>query len=285
MIPSVALKKITQTLTAQNSLSAFIQHSGTLFTCILWMSITTVSANTEVNRTQSNTKEYGYEVVNVYPHDPEAFTQGLIYKDGYLYESTGLFGKSSLRKVELETGKVLQKKSIDRKYFSEGLAANNNQLIQLSWKAGQGFIYNMKDFTVKKTFHYPGDGWGLTFNDPHFVLSDGSSYLRFLDKRKLEEVKRIQVLNNDQPVDRINELEMVKGNIFANLWQTDTILIISPQSGHVIGQINLAGLLKKNTNDSRGGVLNGIAYDAEGDRLFVTGKLWPKLFEINLIPR
>ncbi len=244
-----------------------------------------VSADTETLNKQSNIKEYSYEVVNVYPHDPEAFTQGLIFKDGYLYESTGLFGKSSLRKVELETGKVLQKKSIDRKYFSEGLATNNNQLIQLSWKAGTGFIYNADTFELTQTFNYPGEGWGLTFDNKHIILSDGSSYLRFLDEHNMQEARRIQVLKNGQAVRKINELEMVKGNIFANIWLSDNILIISPQSGAVIGQLNLTGLLKKHTNDPRGGVLNGIAYDVEGDRLFVTGKLWPNIFEIKLIPR
>ena len=244
-----------------------------------------VSANAEIGSKPGNIKEYSYEVVNVYPHDPEAFTQGLIFKDGYLYESTGLFGKSSLRKVELKTGKVLQKKSIERKFFSEGLATNKDQLIQLSWNAGKGFIYNAETFELTQTFNYPGEGWGLTFSNNHFILSDGSSYLRFLDENSMQQSRRIQVLKNGQPVKKINELEMVKGNIFANIWRSDNILIISPQSGVVIGQINLSGLLKKHTNDPRGDVLNGIAYDAEGDRLFVTGKLWPNLFEIRLIPR
>lgn len=285
MISSVILQKLTKTLAAQVSLRALIQHSSVLFFCIQWIIITPVTASTGVNRAQSNIKEYGYEVVNVYPHDPEAFTQGLIFKDGYLYESTGLFGKSSLRKVELKTGVVLQKKSVDRKYFSEGLAANKNQLIQLTWKAGKGFIFSADFFDLKGSFDYSGEGWGLTYFDKQFIMSDGSSYLRFLDEHTMQENNQLQVLRDGQPVVNINELEMVRGNIYANIWLTDIIIIISPQSGHVIGQIDLTGLLEKPTHGPRGVVLNGIAYDVEGNRLFVTGKFWPKLFEIKLTPR
>jgi len=259
--------------------------SATFFFCLQWLVSITVSADAETHHKQSNIKEYSYEVVNVYPHDPEAFTQGLIFQDGYLYESTGLFGKSSLRKVELETGQVLQQKTIDKKYFSEGLAANNKQLVQLSWNAGKGFIYNAETFELKQSFNYPGEGWGLTFYNDKFILSDGSSYLRFLDENNMQEVSRIQVLKDGQPVKKINELEMVKGNIYANIWLSDNILIISPQSGQVIGQVNLSGLREKHAKDPRGDVLNGIAYDAAGNRLFVTGKFWSKLFEISLIPR
>jgi glutamine cyclotransferase len=248
------------------------------------MIIIPVSAD-ETIKQQSNIKEYGYEVVNVYPHDSEAFTQGLVYKDGYLFESTGLFGKSSLRKVKLKTGEVLQIISIDRKYFSEGLAANNNQLVQLSWKSGEGFIYEADNFKLIKSFQYAGDGWGLTFHNNQFILSDGSSYLRFLDKHTMQEVRRVQVLKDGRAVKNINELEMVNGHVYANIWLSDTILIISPQSGIVTGELNLSGLLGKTENDPRGDVLNGIAYDVKGDRLFVTGKLWPKLFEIKLLPR
>jgi glutamine cyclotransferase len=286
MISSITLQKIRKLLHTQVSLNTHASlKSATFFFCLQWLITMPVSADTETLNKQSNIKEYSYEVVNVYLHDPEAFTQGLIFKDGFLYESTGLFGESSLRKVELETGKVLKKISIDRKYFSEGLATNNDQLIQLSWNSGNGFIYNAETFELTQTFNYPGDGWGLTFDNKHFILSDGSSYLRFLDETSMQEVKRVQVLKNGQPVKKINELEMVKGNIFANIWLSDIILMISPQSGAVIGQVNLTGLLKTHTNDPRGNVLNGIAYDAVGDRLFVTGKLWPKLFEIRLVPR
>ena len=286
MISSFTLQIIRKQLHTQVGLNthAVLQSVMFLF-CLQWLIHIPVSANVEIVQKQSNIKEYGYEVVNVYPHDPEAFTQGLIFKDGFLYESTGLFGKSSLRKVELETGKVIQKRVIERKYFSEGLTTNNNQLIQLSWKAGKGFVYNAQTFELTKTFNYPGEGWGLTFYNDQFILSDGSSYLRFLDGHSMQEARRVQVLKNHQPVKNINEMEMVKGSIFANIWLTDIILIISPQSGAVIGQINLTGLLKKHTKDARGNVLNGIAYDMEDDRLFVTGKLWPKLFEIRLVPR
>ena len=253
---------------------------------ILGFSTSTASADaiSDHKSSNSNIQEYSYEVVNVYPHDPTAFTQGLIYKDGYLYESTGRNGHSSLRKLELETGKVLQKKIIDRKYFAEGLASYDRQLVQLTWKTGTGFIYNADNFDLKKTFNYPGQGWGLTSYNDQFIMSDGSSFLRFLNPVDFREIKRLQVSRSGRPVKKLNELEMVKGNIFANVWQTSQLVVISPQSGEVIGVINLAGLLNKHVTGSRANVLNGIAYDAEGDRLFVTGKLWPKLFEIRLIP-
>jgi glutamine cyclotransferase len=285
MISSITFQTIMTRFHSRTWLHSARQKPVIFFLCLQSLISVPVTADTETFQKQSNIKEYGYEIINVYPHDPKAFTQGLIFKEGFLYESTGLFGKSSLRKVELETGKVLQRKPIDRKYFSEGLAINNNQLIQLSWKAGEGFIYKLDNFTFERSFYYPGDGWGLTYSNKQFIMSDGSSYLRFLDEDSMQEVNRIQVLKNGQPVKNINELEMVRGNIFANIWQTDTIVIISPQSGIVIAQINLTGLLKKHSKDPRGNVLNGIAYDTEGDRLFVTGKLWPKLFEIRLVPR
>jgi glutaminyl-peptide cyclotransferase len=232
----------------------------------------------------SNIKQYTYEVVNIYPHDPSAFTQGLIYQDGHLYESTGLNGRSSLRKIELETGKVLKKKKINRKYFGEGLASDDGYLVQLSWRAGTGFVYNRDTFALKKTFNYPGEGWGLTTYKGHLIMSDGSSTLRFLDPVYFKEIRQLQVTIDGKPLKKINELEMVKGNIYANVWRTDQIVIISPVTGRVEGIANLAGLLNKAESSVTANVLNGIAYDATADRLFVTGKFWPKLFEIKLVP-
>ena len=233
---------------------------------------------------ENGIKQYSYEVVNVYPHDPTAFTQGLIFKDGYLYESTGLNGGSSLRKVELETGKVLQKIDIDRKFFAEGLASVDGQLYQLSWRARTGFVYNTETFGLERTFKYPGQGWGLTFYKNQLIMSDGTSLLRFLDPVDFKEIKKLAVSIDEKPLKRLNELEMVNGKIFANVWLTDRIAIILPETGHVDGIINLAGLLDKYEPGSEAEVLNGIAYDAAGHRLFVTGKYWPKLFEIRLVP-
>ena len=228
---------------------------------------------------------YDYKVINTYPHDPTAFTQGLIFKEGYLYESTGKYGYSSLRKVELETGNIIKNKKIDNKIFAEGLTNYKQQLIQLSWKTGTAFIYNTNSFDLIKTFNYPGEGWGLTTYNDQLIISDGSSVLRFLDPVTFKETSRLSVSRYGRPVKHLNELEMVKGKIFANVWRADQIVIISPHTGKVTGVVNLAGLLKKYASGARANVLNGIAYDTEGDRLFVTGKYWPKLFEIRLIPR
>ena len=233
---------------------------------------------------ESNIKQYTYEVVNVYPHDPTAFTQGLIYQDGYLYESTGLNGRSSLRKIELETGKVLKIRNINRKYFGEGLASDDGYLFQLSWRAGTGFVYNGDTFALENTFNYQGEGWGLTTYKGHLIMSDGSSTLRFLDPVHFKEIRQLHVSIDGKPLKKLNELEIVKESIYANVWRTDQVVIISPVTGRVEGIVNLAGLLDKAESSLTANVLNGIAYDAAADRLFVTGKFWPKLFEIKLVP-
>jgi len=227
---------------------------------------------------------FGYKVINTYPHDPSAFTQGLIFKEGYLYESTGNYGHSSLRKVELETGNILKNKKIDNKIFAEGLTSFNQQLVQLSWRKGTAFIYNTDSFDLIKTFSYPGEGWGLTTYNRQLIISDGSANLRFLDPVTFKQINRLSVTIEGKPLKNLNELEMVKGTIFANVWRSDQIVIISPQTGQVTGVINLAGLLKKHAPGAKANFLNGIAYDTAADRLFVTGKNWPKLFEIKLIP-
>ena len=233
---------------------------------------------------ESNIKQYTYEVVNVYPHDPTAFTQGLIYQDGYLYESTGLNGRSSLRKIELETGKVLKKRNINRKYFGEGLASDDGYLYQLSWRAGTGFVYNRDTFALENTFNYPGEGWGLTTYKGHLIMSDGSSTLRFLDPVHFKEIRQLDVTIDGKPLKKLNELEIVKESIYANVWRTDQVVIISPVTGRVEGIVNFASLLDKAESSLTANVLNGIAYDAAADRLFVTGKFWPNLFEIKLVP-
>jgi glutamine cyclotransferase len=242
---------------------------------------------------------YGYRIVNAYPHDPGAFTQGLIYHNGFLYEGTGLHGRSSLRKVALETGKVLKRRNLPEKYFGEGIAICGNRLIQLTYQSKIGFIYDL-DLRPVGSFSYPFEGWGLTCDGKHLVLSDGTATLRRLDARIFKIVKQITVTDQGRPVFHLNELEFVKGEIFANIWKSDLIARISPETGQVTGWIDLAGMARlaraatagmdpagpgkdsKILPDAAIDVLNGIAYDERGDRLFVTGKFWPKLFEIKL---
>lgn len=227
---------------------------------------------------------YGYQVVRTYPHDPQAFTQGLVFLDGVLYEGTGLHGQSSIRKVKLENGQVLQIQKTDAQYFGEGIAVWGNTLVQLTWQGGVGFVYDRETFQRRKTFTYKGEGWGLAYDGARLAMSDGSAFIRFLDPATLAETGRIQVRDGGRPVVNLNELEFVKGELFANVWQTDRIARISPKTGQVTGWIDLAGLL--DPRDAVGvDVLNGIAYDAKGDRLFVTGKRWPRLFEIKIVSR
>jgi glutaminyl-peptide cyclotransferase len=226
---------------------------------------------------------YSYEVVNTYPHDASAFTEGLFYLNGFLYESTGLEEHSTIRKVRLETGEVLQMLEIPAQYFGEGIVNWQGQLISLTWKSQLGFVFNLATFKQQRQFHYQGEGWALTHNDSEIIMSDGTPELRFLDPKTLRETHRVQVTLDGKPISNVNELEWVKGEIYANVWQTDFVLRINPANGQVVGIVNLAGLLKrKDIVPGQTDVLNGIAYDAKGDRLFVTGKNWPKLFEIRL---
>jgi len=224
---------------------------------------------------------YGYEVVNVYPHDRDAFTQGLLFREGVLYESTGLNGKSSLRKVQLETGKVLQQIPIDARYFAEGLTDWSGRLVQLTWNTNVGFVYDLASFKQLQTFSYTGEGWGLARDDRRLIMSDGTSTLRFLDPQTLKVTGQVQVSDGKVPVRDVNELEFIDGQVYANIWLTDRIAMIAPDTGRVTAWINLAGLMSKSRLSSDA-VLNGIAYDAQRQRLFVTGKLWPSLFEIRV---
>ena len=229
---------------------------------------------------------YGYQVVHAWPHDTAAYTEGLFYKDGHLYESTGQVGESTVRKVELETGEVLQRHRLPRQYFGEGIVDWKGRMVQLTWQSGTGFVYDLASFTPQKTFSYPGEGWALTRDDRQLYMSDGTAELRVLDPETLSEVRRIQVTADGVPVTHLNELEWVDGEIYANVWLTDRIARIDPASGHVVGWIDLSGLFDisqlPNPVDD---VLNGIAWDAAGKRLFVTGKCWPRLFEIRLVRR
>jgi glutamine cyclotransferase len=228
----------------------------------------------------------GYEVVHVYPHDAKAFTQGLIYVDGHLYESTGLEGRSSLRMVDLTTGQVLQKHDVPAEYFAEGLTDWGSNLIQLTWRANKGFVYDRFSFSLVRSFPYKGEGWGLTHDATQLIMSDGTAYLRFLDPKTFRETGRVRVTDEaGRGVESLNELEYIHGEIYANIWQTDKIARISPRTGKVVGWIDLSGIIDKQELRGEGAVLNGIAYDSRGDRIFVTGKLWPKLFEIRVVRR
>jgi len=226
---------------------------------------------------------YDYQVVHVYPHDPHAFTEGLFYLNGYLYESTGLEKQSSIRKVRLETGEVLRKLDVPAQYFGEGIVNWKHHLISLTWKSEVGFVYDLATFKVQRRFHYPGEGWALTQDGQRLIMSDGTPELRFLDPDSLQETGRLRVTVAGKPLPNLNELEWVHGEIYANVWTTNLIVRINPTSGSVVGVIDLAGLLPASDRISaQTDVLNGIAYDASHDRLFVTGKNWPQLFEIRL---
>jgi glutaminyl-peptide cyclotransferase len=224
---------------------------------------------------------YGFEIVNVFPHDQDAFTQGLVYHDGFLFESTGQNGRSSLRKVRIETGEVLQRHDVDRRYFAEGLAKWGDRLVQLTYQTNVAFVYDRASFRLLKTFNYTGEGWGLADDGRRLIMSDGTPRLRFLDPETFKETGRVLVSDPSGPVEDLNELEVVKGDVYANVWLTDRIAIIAPATGRVTGWIDLSGLLRGRAINPDA-VLNGIAYDAQRDRLFVTGKLWPRLFEIRL---
>ena len=227
---------------------------------------------------------YGYRIKNVYPHDRNAFTQGLVFDNGYLFEGTGLNGRSSLRKVALETGTVLRWRRLPQWFFGEGVTLFGNKIIQLTWRSGTGFVYDKESLELLREFHYSTEGWGLTHDGRRLILSDGSATLYFLDPETFQEIGRLEVFDDRGPVVRLNELEYIQGEIYANVWQTDRIARISPQTGQVKGWIELRGLLGAKAQAMAVDVLNGIAYDQENDRLFVTGKLWPELFEIELVP-
>jgi len=225
-----------------------------------------------------------YQVVHTYPHDSQAFTQGLVYLDGHLYESTGLNGKSSLREEDLDTGGILRFQDVPSKYFAEGLTNWGNTLIQLTWQDHVVLVYDRANLHFLHTLPYPGDGWGLTQDGAHLILSDGTPTLHFLDPLTLREARRITVKDRGVPVKELNELEFVHGEIYANIWHSDRIARIAPATGKVIGWIDLSGLYPKTDRSNPEAVLNGIAWDAAHDRLFVTGKLWPKVYEIKVIP-
>lgn len=233
----------------------------------------------------AETPSYTYRVVKTYPHDPTAFTQGFEYAGGFFYEGTGLNGQSTVRKVKVETGQVLQRAALPEEYFGEGITVLNGKLIQVTWTNGVGFVYNLASFRPEATFRYPGEGWGLANDGRNLILSDGSATLRFLDPATKRETARVRVTDQGLPVRYLNELEWIKGEIWANVWQSERIARISPMTGKVTGWVHMAGLLTPAEQQRGVDVLNGIAYDGARDRIFVTGKLWPKVFEIKVLPR
>ena len=235
---------------------------------------------------QSGIPIYGYKVVHTYPHDTSAYTEGLFYLDGYLYESTGTEGQSTIRKVDLPTGKVLQKIDLPPPDYGEGIVAWKNKLVQLTWQSQRGYVYDLHSFKRISSFTYPGEGWALTTDGRRIYMSDGTATIRVLDPETLKQVDKIEVTAMGEPLINLNELEWVKGQIYANVWLTHNIVQIDPANGKVVGVINLTGLAPdpQTLSDPGNDVLNGIAYDAKRDRLFVTGKRWPSIYEIKLTP-
>lgn len=230
-------------------------------------------------------REYGFRILHVYPHDPSAFIQGLEYRGGYLYEGTGLLRQSTVRKEKLETGEILEEIHLAPEFFGEGITVIDEHVLELTWQSHIGFVYDQASLRKLRTFSYAGEGWGLT-NDGHTIyLSDGTAQIRCLDPVSLSETRRITVHDGNTPVTMVNELEYVRGEIYANIWHSWRIARIAPSNGAVVGWIDLSGIISKGELHDPEAVLNGIAYDSMGDRLFVTGKLWPKLFEIKVVPK
>src|ERR1019366_3251122 len=226
--------------------------------------------------------KYTYEVIATWPHDHLAFTQGLVFRNGSLLESTGLYGRSSLREVDLKTGRILKQISVPAQFFAEGLAVIGDRAYQLTWQNGKGFVYDADTFRLEKEFTFEGEGWGLATDGRSLIQSDGTNRIRFLDPATFQVIRIIDVIADGHPVNRLNELEWINGEIFSNVWQTDKVLRIDPTTGHVRGVIDFSGLLAPQDRGPETDVLNGIAYDAANDRLFITGKCWSKIFEVRL---
>lgn len=236
-----------------------------------------------LNKGPSNnaTLQYGYEIINTYPHDANSFTEGLVFDNGVLYESTGIYGDSTLRRVQLETGQILLVHALQNQFFGEGITIQGNRIIQLTWQSHVGFVYDENSFEVLQAFNYSTEGWGITTDGNQLIMSDGTANLYFLNPSTFERIGQIQV-HESGPVTNLNELEYVNGKVYANVWKTQKIAMINPQDGQVQGWIDLTGL-RSSQNGNPDSVLNGIAYDPQQDRLFVTGKMWPWLYEIKPI--
>jgi glutaminyl-peptide cyclotransferase len=226
--------------------------------------------------------QYKVKIIRTFPHDTDAFTEGLVYSGGFLYESTGMNGKSSMRKIELETGKVVKKSDLPTQYFGEGLTEWEGTFIQLTWRSGKGFVYNRETFSIEREFSFSGEGWGITHDGKSLIMSNGSNRLTYLNPRTFEQERVLPVLSGDKPIRLLNELEYIKDEIYANIWQKDFVARISPKTGEITGWIDMSDLRKELSDGQRAEVLNGLAYDPEGDRIFVTGKLWSKLFQVEI---
>ena len=243
-----------------------------------------VSALLSFESLADDLRRYSFRIVNIYPHDRAAFTQGLTFDDGYLYESTGLYGRSGIKVIDLANNKTVKSIDMDERYFGEGLTVKGDQLVQLTYRERLGFVYDKQTLEVTGQFKYPTEGWGITYDGSHLIMSNGSSHLFYLDPVSYRRVRSLKIVENGVPVANINELEYIDGLIFANIWRTNFIVQIEPESGHVVGKIDLGELANRYEGDKSVDVLNGIAYDKKGGRLFVTGKLWPEIFEVELAP-
>ncbi len=252
------------------------------FTTILVVSITAYILLS--NKPASTATQYTYTVVNEFPHDTNAFTQGLVIDNGVLYEGTGLYRQSTLRRVDLKTGEVLQSHALSNEYFGEGITVFGDRIMQLTWQSHIGFVYDKNTFELLQNFTYPTQGWGITHNGTHLIMSDGTANLYFLNPQTFERVGQISVTDAGSPVDEINELEYINGQIYANIWHEKRIAIIDAQTGDIRAWIDLTEIANSETTNSND-VLNGIAYDVDEDRLFITGKMWAHLYEIRLVPQ
>lgn len=252
---------------------------------VLPITLSAALGQTAPRKGTAHPPEYTFKVVRQFPHDPTAFTQGLACRDGYFYEGTGLNGRSSLRQVRIQTGEVIRKVDLAQQFFGEGVTLLGNEVVQLTWQSHIGFVYRLDDLRWLRSFSYSGEGWGITTNGNELFMSDGTPVIHVLDSSTFLEVRRFTVHDGTAPVAQLNELEFVEGEIFANVWQTDRIVRISPQTGDVAGWIDLTGLLSPAQRLDPDAVLNGIAYDPQKKRLFVTGKLWPAIFEIQVVPK
>lgn len=236
-----------------------------------------------LSQAQEDVARYGYTILNTYPHNMNSFTQGLVYHEGYLYEGTGKHGQSSLSKIDLESGEVLMSKSMSKRYFGEGIEIVGDKIYQLTWQSHLVFVYDKESFESIESHYNATQGWGLAYDGSHLILSDGTATLQFMDPKTFTQVRKIEVNLEGNAISQLNELEYINGEIWANVWQTDFILRIDPVSGEVNSIVDLTGLSEQTQLGSYEAVLNGIAWDAESGRLFVTGKHWANLFEIELI--